>query len=157
MNISQFQNALKSMKEVSFRLPNGESIPSHFHITEVGKVVKHYIDCGGQIRQDSKVNFQIWVAEDLNHRLAAEKLLGIIQLSLPIIGEEDLEVEFEYQGETIEKYGVDLVLGHFILTAKQTDCLAKDKCGIPESKPKKQLADLTPSGSSCCTPGGGCC
>lgn len=157
MKISEFKSQLASMQSLSFRLPNGETIPAHFHITEVGKVTKNYIDCGGTVREESKVNFQLWIANDIDHRLSPSKLLGIIELANPLIGNQDLDIEFEYQGDTICKYGVQLILGHFVLTATQTDCLAKDQCGIPQYKMPKKLADLTPNGGSSCTPGGGCC
>ena len=157
MKISEFKAQLASMQSLSFRLPNGETIPAHFHITEVGKVTKNYIDCGGTVRDESKVNFQLWIANDTDHRLSPSKLLGIIELASPLIGNQDLDIEFEYQGDTICKYGVKLILGHFVLTATQTDCLAKDQCGIPQYKMPIKLADLTPTGGSTCTPGGGCC
>ena len=145
------------MQSLSFRLPNGETIPAHFHITEVGKVTKNYIDCGGTVREESKVNFQLWIANDTDHRLDPSKLLGIIELANPLIGSQDLDIEFEYQGDTICKYGIQSILGQFVLTATQTDCLAKDHCGIPQYKMPVKLADLTPNGGSSCTPGGGCC
>jgi hypothetical protein len=157
MKISEFKTQLATLQSLSFRLPNGESIPAHFHITEVGKITKNYIDCGGTVRNESKINFQIWTANDTDHRLSPSKLLGIIEMASPLIGNEDLDIEFEFQDETICKYGVQLMLGQFVLTATQTDCLAKDKCGIPQYKTPKKLADLTKEGSSCCTPGGGCC
>jgi len=157
MKISEFKSQLTLMQSLSFRLPNGESIPAHFHITEVGKVTKNYIDCGGTVREESKVNFQLWIADDTDHRLDPSKLLGIIELASPLIGTYDLEIEFEYQGDTICKYGVQSILGQFVLTATQTDCLAKDQCGIPQYKMPMKLADLTPNGGSTCTPGGGCC
>ena len=157
MKISEFKIQLASMQSLSFRLPNGESIPAHFHITEVGKVTKNYIDCGGTVREESKVNFQLWIADDTDHRLSPSKLMGIIELASPLIGNQDFEIEFEYQDDTICKYGVQSILGQFLLTATQTDCLAKDKCGIPQYKTPIKLADLTSKGGSSCTPGGGCC
>ncbi len=69
---------------------------------------------------------------------------------------EDLEIEVEYQSDTIGKYGLDFSGENFLLTTKQTDCLAKDNCGVPQHKQKLQLAELETS-KSCCTPGGGCC
>jgi len=31
----------------SFKLPEGTYLPAHFHMTEVGLVTKHFVDCGG--------------------------------------------------------------------------------------------------------------
>ena len=44
----------------------------------------------------------------------------------------------------------------FLFRSKiETDCLAKDKCGIPEEKLKTSLSDL--GSQNACTPGSGCC
>jgi len=100
------------------------------------------------------VNFQLWNANDYNHRLHPEKLVHIIELSEKTLNIGDFEVEVEYQGETIEKFGLDFDGENFLLTIKQTDCLAKEQCGIPVEKQKIKLSSHT--GSSC-TPGNGCC
>ena len=136
-------------------LPNGELVPTHFHVTEVGKITKHFIDCGGTVRHEEVANFQLWNADDYNHRLHPEKLLHIIELSEKVLGLEDLEIEVEYQAETIGKFGLDFDGKNFLLTTKQTDCLAKEKCGIPAEKPKRQLAEI--NDEPCCSPDGNCC
>lgn len=155
MKLSEVKVKLNELNVISFQLPNGKLVPSHFHVTEVGKVTKHFIDCGGTVRNEEVVNFQLWNADDYDHRLHPEKLLNIIELSEKVLSIGDLEIEVEYQAETIGKFGLDFDGKNFLLTSKQTDCLAKDNCGIPVEKPKVKLADLnTESG---CTPGGGCC
>ena len=40
----------KSSATIQLMLPNGSLVPAHFHITEVGRVHKDFIDCGGTIR-----------------------------------------------------------------------------------------------------------
>ena len=155
MKLSEVKSALKSLETIGFQLPDGSLVPSHFLVTEVGKVSKHFIDCGGTVRQEDVVNFQLWNADDYDHRLHPEKLISIIELSEKVLQIEDHEVEVEYQGETIGKFGIDFDGTNFLLTTKQTDCLAKDACGIPAEKPKVKLADL--NNASACTPGGGCC
>ena len=155
MKLHEVKNSLNSLKQINFKLEDGTSVPSHFHITEVGKVTKHFIDCGGTERKEEVVNFQLWSANDTDHRLAPEKVLSIIELSEKKLGIQNLEVEVEYQAETIGKFALDFNGKDFILTSKQTDCLAKDNCGIPAEKPKLILSELE-SGNSC-TPGGGCC
>lgn len=155
MKLSEIKNKLNELEKISFLLPNGELVPNHFHVTEVGKITKHFIDCGGTIRNEEVVNFQLWNANDYDHRLHPEKLLKIINLSEKVLEIGDLEIEVEYQGNTIEKFGLDFDGINFILTTKQTDCLAKDKCGIPEEKPKIKLSELKNEPS--CSPGSGCC
>jgi len=155
MKLSQVKTILHQLENISFQLPNKELVPSHFHVTEVGKITKNFIDCGGKLRNEEVVNFQLWNANDYNHRLHPEKLLNIIELSEKLLAIGDLEIEVEYQADTIGKFGLDFDGTHFLLTSKQTDCLAKDKCGIPSEKPKVKLSDLQSSNS--CTPNSGCC
>lgn len=110
---------------------------------------------GGTVRNEEVINFQLWNANDYDHRLHPDKLLHIIELSEKVLGIGDLEIEVEYQGQTIEKFGLDFDGKNFLLTSKQTDCLAKDKCGIPVEKSKKKLSELQTTNS--CAPGSGCC
>jgi hypothetical protein len=109
------------------------------------------------VRHEKVVNFQLWEANDFDHRLAPKKLNDIIALSERQLGLEDAEIEVEYQSETIGKFGLEFSNGIFQLTSKQTNCLASDHCGIPPEKLKVKLSDLQSSASSCCTPGGKCC
>ena len=154
MKLSEVKSALVSLDAVNFELPNGELVPSHFHVTEVGQITKHFIDCGGTVRNEKVVNFQLWNANDYDHRLHPNKLLEIITLSEKILGIEDLEIEVEYQGETIQKFGLHFHNDRFVLTSKQTDCLAKDKCEIPINKQKFQLPSFD---DPCCSPNSDCC
>ena len=155
MKLSEIKNKLNQLETISFQLPNGELVPSHFHVTEVGKITKHFIDCGGTVRHEDVANFQLWNANDYDHRLHPEKLVHIIELSEKVLGIEDLDIEVEYQGQTIEKFGLDFDGTNFLLTTKQTDCLAKDKCEIPAEKPKLKRSEMQTQNA--CTPGGGCC
>ena len=72
MKLSEIKNELQKLTSIAFQLPNGELVPSHFHVTEVGKVTKHFIDCGGTVRQEEVINFQLWEANDYDHRLHPE-------------------------------------------------------------------------------------
>lgn len=157
MKLSEFKQQLASATELNFQLPDGTLVPGHFHVTEVGQVTKHFIDCGGTVRNEKTVNFQLWEANDFDHRLAPQKLNAIIALSEKVLGVEDAEIEVEYQSNTIGKYGLDYNGKNFLLTSKQTACLASDSCGIPAEKMKLKMSDLQLNEKSCCTPGGGCC
>ncbi len=157
MKLSEIKNKLKELSIIAFQLPNGELVPSHFHVTEVGKVSKHFIDCGGTVRKEEVVNFQLWEANDYDHRLHPEKLAHIIELSEKIIGIEDLEIEVEYQmKDTIGKFNLDFDGENFLLTSKLTNCLAQDKCGIPPEKLKVKIGEWKIKENSC-APGSGCC
>lgn len=143
MKLSEVKSILESLKTLTFKLPAGELVPSHFHVTEIGKVTKHFIDCGGTIRDENVINFQLWNANDYNHRLHPEKLVHIIDLSKNKLNLEDNEVEVEYQGETIGKFGLDFDGKSFLLTTKHTDCLARENCGVPNQKSKVRLSELS--------------
>ena len=155
MKLSTIKNHLNNLETVNFKLQNGTLVPAHFHVTEVGIINKKFIDCGGTVREENVANFQLWDANDFEHRLKPAKLLNIIALSEKILGMQDLEVEVEYQGDTIGKVDIDFDGTNFLLLNKTTDCLAKDKCGIPAEKIKVKMADLVLENSS--KPGGGCC
>jgi len=149
MKISELKQQLTNLEAINFRLPDGTYLPSHFHVTEVGLVTKHFIDCGGVERKEVVANFQLWEAGDYDHRLAPQKFLKILDLSKKILGEsDDLSIEVEYQQNTIGKFGLDFDGKDFILTSKQTACLAQDSCGITALNVKNE---------PCCAPGSGCC
>lgn len=151
MKLSDVKQALPQVSAVNFKLPDGSYVPQHFHVTEVGLVTRHFIDCGGVERKETAVNFQLWQAGDYDHRLAPQKFLRILDLSKKVLGDAaDLNIEVEYQQGTIGKFGLEFDGKDFILTTKQTACLAQDACGIPPEKmPVKEV--------SCCSPKGGCC
>lgn len=148
MKISEVRQALETLDAVRFKLPDGSTLPPHFHVTEVGLVTKHFIDCGGTERTETRANFQLWTANDYDHRLAPQKFLHILNLCKKVLGDGDHEIEVEYQQSTIGKFGLTFDGTNFILTQKQTDCLAKDVCGIPDKPAQK---------SACCAPASGCC
>ena len=106
MRLSEIKTVLENQSNIAFELPNGDLVPSHFHVTEVGKITKHFIDCGGTVRNEEVANFQLWNANDYDHRLHPDKLLKIIHLSEKVLDLGDLEIEVEYQAETIGKFGL---------------------------------------------------
>ncbi|TBO44869.1 DUF6428 family protein [Pedobacter kyonggii] len=155
MKLSEIKEILISAESVNFQLEDGTTVPEHFHVTEVGIITKDFIDCGGKVRHEKVANFQLWDANDYEHRLKAGKLLGIISLSEKVLGMEDLEIEVEYQSNTIGKYDLGFDGTNFLLLAKQTACLAKEACGV-EDAPRNGIVNLAGAANSC-TPGGGCC
>lgn len=52
MKLSEIKSTLENLSEVKFQLPNGEYVPQHFHITEVGIITRNFIDCGGTMRDE---------------------------------------------------------------------------------------------------------
>jgi len=155
MKLSEVKSILKNLDTISFKLPDGSLVPEHFHVTEIGKISKHFIDCGGTVRKEEKVSLQLWNANDYNHRLHPEKFEKIINISEQKLGIEDLEIEVEYQGNTIQKFGLDFDGSQFNLITKKTDCLAKEQCAPKIVRPLIKVGKIVQE--SCCTPGGGCC
>jgi hypothetical protein len=138
MNIREFREALarSAGATIHFMLPDGEFVPAHFHITEVGRVRKDFIDCGGTVRQTTSCLFQVWVADDVEHRLNTSKLAQIVSVATPLLGADDLPVEVEYESGAISQYPVSAVEFTpagllFHLGSKHTACLAPEKCGVP--------------------------
>ncbi len=134
---------------IHLMLPDASFVPAHFHVTEVGRVQKDFIDCGGTTRSTVSCVLQVWVADDTDHRLDTTKLAKIIKLAAPLLKGSDLPVEVEYESGTVSQYPVTTaevtpggVLLH--LGTKHTACLAQDRCGV------------APTETACCsTPG--CC
>ncbi|MFT7588516.1 MAG: hypothetical protein ACI959_000726 [Limisphaerales bacterium] len=150
MLFSEFKAAVADSSNLEFVLPSGALVPAHFHLTELGQISKRFIDCGGTIRSEQSVSMQLYYASDVEHRLTTSKLSGLIESSQHLLNIDDAPVVVEYQGSTIESYAVQFESGAFKLMPLHTDCLAKDKCGIPELT----VVDAKPSS---CAPGSGCC
>jgi hypothetical protein len=157
MKLSQIKALLPTLDKVRFKLENGQEVPTHYHVTEVGTTHKHFIDCGGTVRNETKVSFQLWYANDTDHTLSAQKLANIILLSEQKLQLPDAEVEVEYQTETIGKYNLVFDGAYFILQNTTTACLAEDQCGIPAQKQRIKLSELNVVQGETCTPNGGCC
>jgi len=135
-------------------LPDCSSVPAHFHVTEVGRVQKDFIDCGGTARRSKSGVLQVWVANDIKHRLETTKLVKIIQKGTDLFETTDIPLEVEYDNGVISQYSVQDVAvtdsGIVLqLGTKHTACLAPDRCGVDLT-----LLEQNPA-TSCCAPG--CC
>ncbi len=157
MKLSKVKTLLPHLESLTFKLQDGQEVPKYFHITEVGMVHKSFIDCGGTVRSEKKVNFQLWYSIDTDHRLEPTKLLKIIELSEKTLNLEDADIEVEYQTETIGKYELDFDGHDFILKPTSTACLAMDACGIPAEKPRIKLSQIVGKNVNTCSPNSGCC
>ncbi|WP_246523576.1 DUF6428 family protein [Gemmata palustris] len=152
MNVAQFRAVLLADPDAALHLmlPDGDFVPAHFHVTEIGRVQKDFMDCGGTTRSAVSCVLQVWVANDTAHRLTAGKLAGILRLAAPLLGSDDLPVEVEYERDAVSQFPVAFAEATpagalFHLGRKHTDCLAPDKCGVSGCAP-------APNGSAqgCC-------
>lgn len=151
MTLSEFKTALSGNSSLDFIQTDGNPVPPHFHLTEIGIVNKKFIDCGGTFRSEEKVSLQLWYSVDTEHRLTTEKLEQIVNMGQDKLGLNDQEVIVEYQGETLSIYGLEYKDGAFHLQQTKTDCLAADACGVSDT-----MIEVGASEASC-EPGGGCC
>lgn len=160
MTLTELKHALSGNPDqvLRLRLPQGDPVPVSFHITEVGQVTKDFIDCGGTRRKVTICQLQAWVGPDDDHRIHAGKLLGILRKADPLMDSEEVPVEIEYEHGLISQYpvtGVELVDGAlvFSLTAKHTDCLAKEVC-LPRQTVPAMFRSAFAKPAPCCGPGG---
>ena len=137
MNILEMQQLLDahSNATLQFILPSGDAVPPHFHITEVGRIDKSFIDCGGQQRKHASCLLQLWTSYDTDHRLVGKKLTKILSLAESLLLSKEIPIEIEYGTEVASNYTIDHSIFafdtiQFFLKGKKTDCLAKDKCGL---------------------------
>lgn len=156
LSLTDLKESLQQVDQLQLRLPDGSPVPSHFHITEAGLITKHFIDCGGTIRKESALTMQIWYSVDYNHRLTPGKFINILDKAEPLLESRDLPVEIEYQTDTIGKYNLEFDGEAFLLMPTKTDCLAKEKSGLPEPAAIKSVG-LKTATVGACEPGSGCC
>ena len=126
-----------------FQLPDGSLVAAHAHVTEVARVDKRFVDCGGTLREEHLCRLQTWVADDLDHRLFAGKLLRILEKAATILGSDDLEVDVEHETGLISQYPLMEAVNSaheltFRLERRHTACLAQELCQPPASAPQSQ-------------------
>jgi|LakMenEpi03Aug12_release.lakeMendotaPanAssembly.Ray.scaffolds.fasta_scaffold00006_125 hypothetical protein len=121
---------------VSWRLPNGQAIAPHYHLTEVARVQKDFVDCGGVRRHQVSCVLQLWVATDTQHRLESTKYLRILQSAMALFESTAIPVEVEYEDQVLSQYRLSSIecrggQMEIRLASKHTGCLAPDRCGVP--------------------------
>lgn len=155
MKFADFSRVLNSSsaQSIEIRFKGAGTLAVHFHVTEVGKVTRDFVDCGGGRRTETTCILQTLVAHDTDHRLSAPKLADILSRTNALEFGDDLQVDVETQGKSIETWRIatieaaqDRLVLH--LEPKRTTCLAPDKCGISDELPMLE--------SPCCGENG-CC
>lgn len=148
--------AENSARYFRIQLPDGAAVPLSFHVTEVGRVHKTFLDCGGKLRELTTCQLQVWVGPDYDHRIETGKMAAILEKAKAYLPDEEIPVEVEYEEEVISQYTID---GHEIteeavvlkLAHKHTECLAPELCGLPAFT---RLPSIGGSKAPCCGPGG---
>jgi hypothetical protein len=138
MKLSELKSLLAEHSDRYFRihLPDGGAVPVSFHVTEVGRMNKTFIDCGGKLRETTTCQLQVWVGEDYEHRIETGKMASILDKAKSILPDDSVPVEIEYEDRVISQYTIsshevldDSVV--LILANKHTECLAPELCGLP--------------------------
>ena len=153
MKLNELKSVLESQpdKFPRFILPNGDQVPAHFHLTEVGHVAKNFIDCGGTIRKTESSVLQLWVNDgDPDHRLNTGKMAKILGLGQRVLPHYDLDVEVEYDDYAISQFPITGFEASgeyldFTMTTKHTNCLAREKCGVGDNSCCSE-----PAATACC-------
>jgi len=158
MILSELKQLLSEYSDRLFRisLPDGSAVPLSFHVTEVGRVQKTFLDCGGTLRESLTCQLQVWVGPDYDHRIETGKMASILNKAKAYLPDETIPVEVEYEDKVISQYTIDsheltdeaVILN---LSHKHTECLAPELCGLPPL-PGSHKAAANP----CCGPKG-CC
>lgn len=158
MNLSELKKTLfeNSGRNIRFVLPTGAKVPPHAHVTEVARIDKNFVDCGGTRRTESACRLQAWFQDDTDHRLTAAKLMAILEKAAPLLQTDDLEVDVEYEAPFIAQFPltkIEAVDSELVvhLGIRRTACLAEDKC-LPPNLNKPSLLTRLPdfSKSKCC-------
>lgn len=155
MKLSDLQLALERHPGTwpRFVLPDGDFIPAHAHVTEVGHVMKNFIDCGGVTGKSETVVLQTHVGRDTEHRLKSERFAKILGLGERVLPHDQLEVEVEYDCCVVAQYPVldakrsgdhlDLILGK-----RRTQCLAQERAKTAASE--AESACCATAARNCC-------
>ena len=162
MNTEDFFTLLTNHKNhlLYFQYQPQKWVGNHYHITEVKHVTIDSVDCGSGTDQWNETIIQLWespLEKDKKNPMSVLKALGILKK----VGQmkpydPNATLKFEYGNNNfhatqlpVSSYTIQdnkLIIN---LAIQQTDCKAKDACGIPTTK----VANF----ETVCAPGSGCC
>jgi len=162
MKTQEFLSLLKENqnKKILFEYKKGSLVGANYHITEIKNIIIDAVDCGAGTDYWKETIVQLW--ESPTEKDTAEYMSGFKALDIlnkvdhikPM--EKNAEIKFEYSNANFHTAQLH-VLSHqkneqfllFNLSVQQTDCKAKDACGIP--------VETENDSNTSCTPGSGCC
>lgn len=161
MTLQEFKALLHENRASLFQvvLPHGDAVPISFHITEVGRVEKTFLDCGGKMHTRRTCQLQVWVGPDEDHRIQAGKMADILDRSGAIVPDDTLPLELEYERE--DRFVSQFPVADFEVTrdsvilrlgVRHTECLAPELCIVPA--PLSLELAMAPSSGCGCGPAG---
>ena len=161
MKTHELFSVLKEHNSTSllFQYAPNQLVGANYHITEVKHIKVDSVDCGGQVDSWNETVIQLWESPTeigKTEFMSSGKALEILD-KVGLMKEYDSEavVKFEYSNalfHTAQLFvsGVNLMGTNLVinLSVADTDCKAKELCGVPE-----QVSETENS----CAPGSGCC
>ncbi len=159
MKTSAFLEQLKEHqgKALVFEYAPGKRVGANYHITEVKNIHIESVDCGGGTDSWKETLVQLWESPSeigKTEYLSVYKAMGILKkVDRLRTMDKEAEIRFEYGNSEFHAAqlcvaGISAISGELVvhLHAIETDCKAKDSCGVPE-----------PQATETCAPGSGCC
>lgn len=161
MKTNEFLSLLNAHKEkvLLFEYAPNLIVGANYHITEVKHLTIDSVDCGAQTDAWKETIIQLWESpEELGKTeyMTVYKALSILnkvaKMKAFVL---HAEAKIEYSNATF--HTAQLFINDYIikdnnlilkLAVKQTDCKAKELCGVPENIEEPNLS---------CSPNSGCC
>lgn len=147
-------------KSLLFEYKSGHLVGANYHITEIKNITIDAVDCGAKTDFWKETIIQLWESpkeKDKREFMSANKALSILNKVDSIKPmEKEVEVKFEYSNSDF--HTAQLFVNDFEINAnqlimklgvEQTDCKAKDECGVP--------IEVGMQEANSCAPGSGCC
>ena len=161
MTTQEFFNTLKEHPEKSllFQYTPGQLVGANYHITEVKHLTIDSVDCGAQTDAWKETIIQLWESPDelgKTEYMTAYKAIAILnKVAKMKTFVSDAEAKIEYSNATF--HTAQLFINDYVINSnnliiklaiEQTDCKAKELCGVPEKTVEPNLS---------CSPTSGCC
>lgn len=161
MKTADFLNLLQDHqgKSLLFEYAPNLLVGANYHITEVKHLSIDSVDCGAGVDAWKETIVQLWESPSelgKTEFMSAYKALGILA-KVGQMKAYDMEAELKIEYSNANFHTAQLFVNDYEirgnnlllkLAVEQTDCKAKELCGVPEPATVQE-------GS--CTPGGGCC
>lgn len=161
MKTNEFLSLLDTHKEKAllFEYAPNLLVGANYHITEVKHLTIDSIDCGAQTDAWKETIIQLWESPDelgKTEYMTAYKAIAIFnKVAKMKTFISDAEAKIEYSNATF--HTAQLFINDYVingnnliikLAIEQTDCKAKELCGVPEKTEEPNLS---------CSPTSGCC
>ncbi|MFS4493133.1 DUF6428 family protein [Maribacter sp. 2308TA10-17] len=162
MKTNEFLSLLKDnpAKTLLFEYKPNSFVRANYHITEIKNITVDSVDCGAKTDFWKETIIQLWedpTEVDTEGTMSAFKALGILNKVDTIKPmKREVEVKFEYSNANFhmaQLFVNDVELSEDRIIMKlgvlQTDCKAKETCGV--------TVEVSTQENNSCAPGSGCC